>query len=279
MAQTGLDAATVEEITRLVVASSSEALRWFRRPMDVENKAAGSRGGSGNDPVHRWDPVTEADRLVEEQLRRGLRDRFPSDRIVGEEGGSTGEGPDGWLIDPIDGTRAFVTGQPLWGTLLGRLVGDHPVAGWLHQPTLGHTYIAAGETNELRTPEGTIPLATSPTTELDEAVLLCTSPTMFHAGFEHAAFEALSAKCRLTRYSGDCLNYGYLATGFADLVVENQLEAYDIVPLVPIVEAAGGVISGLDGEPPSRGWAIAAATAELHASALELLRSGLKNGS
>lgn len=258
----------------MVRAASTLALDWFRRPLLIENKES--------DPG-RYDPVTIADRAVEDALRAALQSRFPDHQVLGEERGvsgpvearSAGTGPAAtyrWVIDPIDGTRAFVTGQPQWGTLLGLQLGDRVLGGWLHQPTLGHTYVAAGATAALFEGDRSTPLRTSEQTVLADAVLLCTHPDLFDPGPDAAAFRRVQDAVRMSRFSGDCLNYGYLATGYADLVIEANLQPYDIIPLIPLIERAGGVITDRQGRSPlAGGWAVAAATPELHAAALALL--------
>ncbi len=246
----------------MVQEASRASLRWFRQgELAVQNKA-----GAG------FDPVTDADRSVEREIRASLTKWFPDHAILGEEDGETGDGPCRWVIDPIDGTRAFVSGQPMWGTLLGLQVEGQPVAGWLHVPVVGETYVAVGGQGQFHDREGSRSLCTSDVTNLADATMLCTHPSMFVTEDEVAAFARVTEACRLTRFSGDCVNYGLVATGDADLVVENQLQPYDIIPLVPIIEAAGGVITDRAGGPPTNGgWAIAAATPELHAATLNLL--------
>lgn len=253
-------------ITELVRSASQQALAWHRRPLPVENKLAVG-----------FDPVTEADRAVEDTIRAGLGERFPGHAILGEERGETGTGPYRWVIDPIDGTRAFISGQPMWGTLVGFQVNRAPVAGWMHIPVLDETYVATPATGaRLIGPDGAAAsLAVSAVTELSQAILLCTHPSMFAPGPERAAFDALEASVRLSRFSGDCLNYGLLAGGHVDLVIDNGLAPYDIVPLLPILAAAGAVVTGLDGELPLEGgFALASATPELHEKAMAILRPG-----
>ncbi len=258
--------AHAEGITELVRSASRQALAWHRRPLPVENKLAVG-----------FDPVTEADRAVEDTIRAGLGERFPGHAILGEERGQTGTGPYRWVIDPIDGTRAFISGQPMWGTLVGLQVNRAPVAGWMHIPVLDETYLATPATGArlIGPGGGHTPLSVSAVTELAEAILLCTHPSMFAPGSEREAFDALEASVRLSRFSGDCLNYGLLAAGHVDLVIDNGLAAYDIVPLLPILAAAGAVVTGLDGELPLEGgFALAAATPGLHAKAMAILRPG-----
>ena len=260
---TGLDIERREpEITDLVQTASRKALDWYRRPIAIENKRATG-----------FDPVTAADRAVEDELRAGIGRLFGDHAILGEERGETGTGRYRWVIDPIDGTRAFICGQPMWGTLLGLQVDGEPVAGWMHQPVLDETHVATPAGGRLiRHGRRSQSLQASKVTEVADALLVCTHPTMFAPGPEHDGFARLDRAVRMTRYSGDCVNYGLLAAGHVDLVVENGLALYDIVPLIPIVEASGATISDLEGRSPLEGgYVVAAATAELHAAAVELL--------
>lgn len=251
-------------ITELVRTSSRRALDWYRTGHDVENKR--SEG---------FDPVTAADRAVEDELRAGITRLFPGHAILGEERGESGDGPVRWVIDPIDGTRAFIIGHPMWGTLVGLQIDGRPVAGWMHQPVLDETHVATPAGGRLMIGQRTSGLATRGTTRLAEAVLTATHPDMFEPGEERAAFARLADQVRMTRYSGDCGNYGLLAAGHVDLVVESGLASYDIMALIPIVEAAGGIITDLACElPVDGGFVVAAATAELHAAALAVLRTG-----
>jgi histidinol phosphatase-like enzyme (inositol monophosphatase family) len=250
----------VDEVSTVVRDASHLALSWFRKSHDVENKL-----GTG------FDPVTIADRTVEDNLRAALTARFPDHEVLGEERGLSGSGAYRWVIDPIDGTRSFVSGNPLWGTLLGLEHEGVPIAGWLHQPTMDETWIAAGSMACHRSPHGERPLATRRTTRLEEATVLCTTPEMF-AGEEADAFARVAGTARLTRYGGDCINYGLVALGHADVVIDNHLSDYDIVPLIPILEAAGGVVTGRSGgSATAGGFVVAAGTPELHAATLERL--------
>ena len=260
-AEVDLDvAACLDEVTEMVRASSAGSLQWYRRLDRIDNKSTAG-----------FDPVTEADRAVESQLRAMLGDRFPGHAILGEEFGLSGSGRYRWVIDPIDGTRAFITGQPMWGTLLGLQDRGVPVAGWMHLPVLDETYIGHRHCH-FRVDGATTTITVSATEELSEAIVLCTHPSMFAPGTEAERFATLAAAVKMVRYSGDCVNYGLLAMGLADLVVENGLAEYDIVPLIPIVESAGGVVTDLAGRPPvDGGYVVAAATPALHAAALACL--------
>jgi myo-inositol-1(or 4)-monophosphatase len=244
----------------LVLEAGQISLERFRSTLVAEDK-----GGPGA-----YDPVTEADRLTESFLRGNLTALFPEARIIGEEGGTTG--PPGraiWTIDPIDGTKAYVSGMPLWGLLLGLIVDGRPVAGWCRQPYLDETFGAVAGTGWLERAGGRQPLRTRATTDLAAATMYSTHPSMFEAPWERRAFEALAGEARLPRFGGDCYSYCMLALGQLDLVVEAGMQSYDIVPLIPIVEAAGGVVTGPDGALPlDGGFVVAAATAELHAQVL-----------
>jgi myo-inositol-1(or 4)-monophosphatase len=243
----------LDEVVDLVRSAGDRSLRWYRSLQSIDNKVADG-----------FDPVTEADRVVESELRERLAERFPGHEILGEEFGRSGSGPYRWTIDPIDGTRAFITGQPMWGTLLGFQVDDRPVAGWMHLPVLGETFVGH-RSCRLHTADGVRTVGVRPTERLEEAVVLCTHPDMFDPGPEADAFARVARRARMVRYSGDCMNYGLVAMGLADAVVENQLASYDIVPLIPIVEGAGGVVTDLDGNPPiDGGYVVAAATPALH---------------
>jgi histidinol phosphatase-like enzyme (inositol monophosphatase family) len=262
------DLVDLEGIDALVGPLLREAgaivLRHFRSPLLIEDKHSGPD----------FDPVTQADRAAEEYLRRELGGLFPDAEIVGEEGGRSGpEGRVRWVIDPIDGTKAYVTGFPAWGVLVGLVVDGRPVAGWCRQPYLDETFAGVGGTGWLEHAGSRQPLATSPTTELTAASMYSTHPSMFASGADQEAFGRLAARVRLQRFGGDCYSYCLLALGYIDLVVEASLQPYDIVAMIPIVEAGGGVITGPNGEPPvDGGFVIAAATAELHAQVLDAIR-------
>lgn len=243
------------------------SLRYFRTELEVENKAK----------KRRYDPVTRADREVETFLRERIRSRFPGHSIIGEEyGNSKGSSAHAWLIDPIDGTRGFLCGTPMWGILLGLMEGDRCVAGFVRQPFVDETYAGGGGKGFMMDGGGRrLPLRTRATRAVEDAIVCCTHPDMFRTEEERRKFDAVAAACRFTRFGTDCYGYCLLARGFVDLVIESDLEAYDIVPLIPIVEAAGGVVSDWKGNPAIRGGAvIAAANPALHRAALELLASG-----
>jgi histidinol-phosphatase len=247
----------------MLVDAGKIALRSFRSPLDAEDKG-GARG---------YDPVTIADRDIEQALRARITAAYPDHEVVGEEAGSSG--PPGryrWLIDPIDGTKAFVTGSPLWGTLLGLLDDGRPVAGWIHQPYLEETFAGIagrgawmdrrGSRQSLRTRHGVA---------LDEAVVYCTTPSMFTDRDEQAIFEAVSGQARLVRYGGDCYAYAQLAMGHVDVVIDTGLQPHDIGGPMAVIEAAGGVVSGRGGSSAADGgFVLAAGSVELAQAISEL---------
>jgi myo-inositol-1(or 4)-monophosphatase len=246
-----------------VLEAGGIARRHFRTDLDADNKL----GDAG------YDPVTIADREIEIFLRAELARRTPGLRIVGEEFGTTGDGADYWIIDPIDGTRAFISGMPSWGILLGLVVGGHAVAGIMHQPFTGETFIADEQRGSRLLHAGRErKLASSRRTGLADAVLYSTDPSIIEQGGLTDAFIRLAKSCRLQRWGGDCYSLALIAAGSIDLVVEGALQPYDIVPMIAIIEQAGGIVTDLQGNSPlSGGSIVAAGNRELHSRALSML--------
>lgn len=220
-------------------------------------------------------PVTVADRDTERHLRELIARRFPAHGIIGEEFGSSGPGRRYvWVIDPIDGTGSFIVGMPTFGTLLALLDDGRPVLGLIDMPMLAERWTGAtGVPTALngRT-VGTRAVAT-----LDAARLMTTSPDSFSTATA-PALEALKSRAAITRYGGDCYAYGLLAAGHCDIVIETGLQPYDYLPLVAVVEGAGGVISDWAGRAlglNSDGCVLACATPDLHAKALELVQAAV----
>jgi histidinol phosphatase-like enzyme (inositol monophosphatase family) len=207
----------------------------FRSPLLVEAKGDAS-------------PVTEADRGAERAMRALLAGRFPAHGLWGEEYGQERAGAEYlWVLDPIDGTRAFVTGRPLFGTLIGLLHRGRPVLGLIDQPVTGERWIGlAGEPTRFRAPLGGTPRC-RPCARLAEAELSCTSPDMF-APADRPGFERLRGAARRLTWGGDCYAYGLLALGLVDLVCESTMKPWDWAALVPVVEGAGGRVTGWRGE-------------------------------
>jgi myo-inositol-1(or 4)-monophosphatase len=238
------------------------AKAYFRSPLAVENKA--DRG---------FDPVTAADRGIEQVLRRAIQEKYPGHGIVAEEQDDhPAQSAYTWFIDPIDGTRSFMMGSPLWGTLIGLTLDGRPLFGLLCQPVLEEIFFGTPGGSWLIKAERRERLRSRRCERLAEASLACTHPDLFKKEAERRAFERLTGRCLLHRYGGDCYNYAMLAAGFVDLVVESGLKPFDIVPLIPVLEGAGCVVSDWTGRAPLQGGAvIAAATPELHVAALHVL--------
>jgi histidinol phosphatase-like enzyme (inositol monophosphatase family) len=235
---------------------------WYRasRRLDAETKADLS-------------PVTAADRAAEQAVRALLGERFPGHGILGEEAGLIR--PDArlrWVLDPIDGTRSFITGRPLFGTLIALMDGDEPVLGVLDQPILGERWVGVrGHATRFRGAYGRA--GCRPCTRLAEAELGCTTPAML-AGASGPAFARLQARVLRTTWGGDCYGYGLVALGMLDVVAETDLKVWDWAALVPIVEGAGGRMIGWNGEalrPGGDGRVLAVGDAGLAAEAVTLL--------
>ena len=251
-----------EFMRRIAAVAATETLPRFR----MAGLASDNKYAVG------FDPVTEADRAAELAIRKLIHDAFPDHGIVGEEFGiENGDSRHVWVVDPIDGTRSFISGIPLWGTLVGLLEDGKAVAGMMFQPFTGEAFLGDADGARYEGPGGPRALTVRPTTALAEATLCTTTPALF-PGAKRAAYDRLEREVRLPRYGTDCYAYAMLAAGTVDLVVESGLHPYDIVALVPIIEQAGGVVTTWDGGPAEQaGDIVAAATPELHRAALELL--------
>jgi histidinol phosphatase-like enzyme (inositol monophosphatase family) len=261
----GLDRAAVEETLRHAArAAADQALPLFRTPLEIDNKWTVG-----------FDPVTRADRDAETAIRQVISRDFPNHGIVGEEWeAKPSEGPFRWIVDPIDGTRAFITGVPVWGTLIGLLHAEEALAGVMMQPFTDEMWIGLpGEARYCRG-DRTTRLATSGVVDLAQAKLTATSPELFERGAEpvRQQWDAVRARALTVRYGLDSYGYCLLASGHIDLVVEAGLKPVDIAPLIPILENAGAVVTTWDGGSALEGGNIvAAATPELHAQVLAVL--------
>lgn len=266
----GLDDCAIDDYLafacRLAELAGAAILPHFRAPVDIENKA-----GAGG-----YDPVTIADRAAETAIRGEIARVYPNHSIHGEEHGySAGSEALTWVIDPIDGTRSFIIGQLHWGTLIALNDGARPILGVMHQPYVGESFVGSPRGAELRRSASARALHGRACASLEDAVLCTTHPGLFVLPGERAAFQLLAAKARLTRYGGDCYSYCLLAAGLVDLVVESQLKPYDVQALIPIIEAAGGVITTWSGGPAYEGGqVVAAGDPHLHRIALEILSWG-----
>lgn len=243
---------------RLADASGAVIRRYFRTPIPVDQK-----------PDHT--PVTVADREAEAGMRELIEAAFPDHGIVGEEMPTRNEGADlTWVLDPIDGTKSFITGKPIFGTLIALLMRETPILGIIDQPITGERWI--GALGHPTTLNGTT-VRVRPCPNLAQAALDCTTPEMFD-GSDATAFEALREKAGLVRFGMDCYAYAVLATGFVDLVVEATMQLYDFAALVPVIEGAGGVITDWQGQPlgpGSDGRILAAGDTRVHEAARRIL--------
>lgn len=243
---------------RLADAAGAVTRRHFRAAITIETKADAT-------------PVTIADREAESAMRTILAETVPDHGILGEEHGT--ERADAefvWVLDPIDGTKSYATGRPLFGTLIALTRGGVPVLGVIDQPIIGERWTAA---DGVPTRFNGAPARVRPCAELAHAWLYSTSPFMFE-GADFDRFTALRTGCRHDLYGGDCYSYGLVASGHADLVVETGLKAVDFCALVPVVTGAGGIMTDWQGNPlgiRSPGQAIAAGDARIHAKAREIL--------
>lgn len=251
-----------EFFDRLADAAKAETLPRFRTGTSVVNKEAGG-----------FDPVTEGDRAAEAAIRALIEREFPEHGILGEEFGNVGLDRDYvWVIDPIDGTRAFISGLPVWGTLIGLYHKGDAVMGIMDQPFTGERYYADGKAASYRGPDGDRQIRTRTGVNLADAIMFTTTPHMYF-GEAKTRFETLQNTVRLSRYGVDCYAFALLAAGHVDLVLESGVKAYDVGSLIPLVEQAGGVFTDWNGGPAEMGGnVIAAGSAELHAQALELLK-------
>ncbi len=254
--------ALVRTAHALADAARIETLKLFRQPgLFADNKHA-----SG------FDPVTAADHASELKMRELLAQLRPDDAILGEEFADT-PGTSGltWVLDPIDGTRAYLSGTPTWGVLIAVDDGDGPIFGIIDQPYIGERFIGGLGLSQMTGPMGNLPLATRGPRPLDQAILFTTFPEVGSTA-ERNAFETLAGQVRLTRYGTDCYAYALIAAGQIDLVVEAGLKAFDVQAPIAVISAAGGVVTDWKGRPAHRGGRVlAAANPVIHAAALAVL--------
>jgi len=253
----------IDTAQAVACAARAEILPFFRSPgLKTDNKLSDGA----------FDPVTEADRAAERAMRAVLAERRPEDAILGEEFGAT-SGRSGltWVLDPIDGTRAFLAGAPTWGVLISVRDADGPIYGMIDQPYIGERFEGGLGVARMNGPSGPRALQVRGNRPLSEALLFTTFPDLEGAG-EAQAFAEVAQRVRLTRYGLDCYAYALLAAGQIDLVIESGLAPYDIQAPIAVIEAAGGIVTDWRGGPAHEGGrVIAAAGAEQHAAALEIL--------
>lgn len=249
---------------RLADLSGAAIRPYFRRAMKVDNKAAAGK----------FDPVTAADRAAERAIIKALKAEWPDHGVEGEEYGlQAGTSAYRWIVDPIDGTRAFILGFPLWGTLLGLVHQEAPLIGMMDQPYTGERFWSGPAGATMRLADGRKRrMKTRPCASLADAMFVTTHPDMFKPGGEMRGYEAIRSATRYTRYGGDCYAYCMVAAGQADLVVEAGLKPYDIAALIPIIEKAGGRCTSWTGGSAARGGrVIAAGDPRVHEAAVKIL--------
>ena len=249
----------------LADAASAAILPHFRTALAVENKLKEA-----------FDPVTVADRAGEVAMRDLIGATYPEHGILGEEFGTVGlDREHVWVLDPVDGTRSFIAGIPLWGTLIGLRAGGRAVQGMMAQPFTGERFYGDGVTATYTGPGGERPLKTRSCGDISQATLFTTSLRPF-SDREREAYLSVEAQAKLVRYSADCYAYCMVAAGQADLVIEAGLQPYDITALIPVIEGAGGVVtSWTGGSAADGGRVVASGDRRLHDQVLKLLASGV----
>jgi myo-inositol-1(or 4)-monophosphatase len=249
-------------VSELASLSGETILPFFRTALSVTDKGNGQ-----------FDPVTAADHAAENAMRALIRQTFPEHGVIGEEFGS--DRPDAeyvWVLDPIDGTKSFMAGMPAWGTLIALTRFGEPVFGMMNQPFIGERFSGDGMAASYKGPAGDRELRVRACETLADAVLFTTSPLLMNDA-DRKTFGKVEAAVRLSRYGGDCYAYCMLAAGHVDLVIETGLKPYDIIPLVPIITGAGGIITTWEnGSAVTGGRIVAASDKRVHAAALELLK-------
>lgn len=243
-------------LERLADVAARESLAWFRTDNGVENKLADG-----------FDPVTEGDKRTEAALRAQISDSFPGHGILGEEyGGHALDSDCIWVIDPIDGTRAFISGVPVWGNLVGLKVNGRAHCGFIQQPYTGELFVADGNQALLieQGDERSV-LSTRKGIDLSQAIGFTTDPALY-VGDAARGFERVQSQAKLMRFGTDCYGAAMVARGLADFWIEPDIQSYDVMGIIPVIEQAGGMISTIDGaRAEDGGTIIAAGSAELHA--------------
>ena len=256
-------------VEKLGDVASETILPFFRTAVGPEDK---NRGG-------RFDPVTEADRAAEVAMRRLIEAQFPGHGIIGEEFGSVRSDAEYvWVLDPIDGTKAFISGLPTWGVLIGLLHQGRPCYGMMVQPFTQERFVGDGTTTHWRgsglgAARDSRRLGARPCPTLKDATLMTTSPLLFD-GDKLEALRRIESEARLTRYGVDCYAFAMLAAGHVDCVIETGLQPYDVVALIPIIEGAAGIITDWQGgEAAPGGDVVACGDRRLHTEVLARLRA------
>ena len=268
-----IDPETVERLLsvahKAADAASVPTMANFRQVLDVQNK----------EQPGRFDPVTIADREAEQAIRQVVLNAFPEHGFFGEESEKHIKTDQPlWIVDPIDGTRAYITGSPLWGTLIALYDGSDAVLGILEQPVLQERYVGQSFSSvsscELIKPSGSKQLHTRQGVSCSNAIMQTTAPEFFEERSASQVFERVKSSVEMVRFGGDCYCYALLAMGFVDIVIEATLQPYDIAALIPIIEGAGGVITQWDGSSAVNGGSVlACGSRQLHEEVLTLIQA------
>lgn len=249
---------------RLADASGTVIRPFFRQRIEVTHKPG----------VREFDPVTEADKGAERAIRAIIERDRPADGILGEEYGEK-PGASGlrWVLDPVDGTRAFITGRHEWGSLIALESNEMPVLGILDQPVLGERYLGVNGRAVLLEGDKRTVLKVRECAGIVSAILCATDPSTYFSSDQQAAFARVKAQARMTRYGGDCYLFAALALGFVDIIIEAGFNRWDVAALIPLVEGAGGVITDWSGGDCRDGKTIlACGDRRVHEEAIKLLK-------
>ncbi|KAL7541767.1 hypothetical protein ACHAXR_012155 [Thalassiosira sp. AJA248-18] len=280
---TSTTSTSIEELSSFANELADEArkviLPYWRQPIEVISKMEHDR------PIAE-SPVTIADQKAEEQMRKLIEERYPTHGIYGEEFGQVRTDAEYvWVLDPIDGTKSFITGKPLFGTLIACLKNGTPIIGIIDQCVLNERWV--GVVGHGTTLNGKSITTSAGCSELKESMMYATTPHMFHPGEEMDKFDKMCNVVKRPLYGADCYAYAIIASGFgADIVVEADLGLYDYCALVPVVEGAGGVMTDwcgrrltLDNHEVSKGRVVACANEGLHKEAMAILGESWKSPS
>jgi myo-inositol-1(or 4)-monophosphatase len=250
---------------RLADASGAVIRPYFRQRIEVVHKPG----------MRAFDPVTEADKGGERAIRAIIQRERPDDGILGEEYGETpGKNSLRWVLDPVDGTRAFITARHEWGSLIALEDNEVPVLGILDQPVLGERFIGVNGRSLLIEGEKRVALKVRECEVLKDAILCATDPSQYFSLDQQAAFARVKSQVRMTRYAGDCYLFAALALGFIDIIIEANFNRWDVAALIPLVEGAGGIITAWDGGDCRDGKTIlACGDKRVHEEAIKLLKN------
>jgi myo-inositol-1(or 4)-monophosphatase len=261
-----IDAETIAFSHTLAEAAGHVIRPYFRVRLDVDDKGA-AKGAI-------FDPVTAADREAERAIRAIIECERPEDGILGEEFGERpGTSGRRWVLDPVDGTRAFINGRHEWGSLIALEEGGRAVLGIVDQPVLGERFIGVNGAASLHEKGRATPLHVRECARLGDAILCCTHPYAYFEAEERAGFRRVSSAVKMSRFGGDCYVFAMLAMGFCDVIVESHFHRWDVAALIPLVEGAGGIITDWKGGDPSAGGqCLASGDKRVHEEAIALLR-------